>query len=105
MMSLFEKTSAELQQALENKEITIADLTNEAYTRIDALDGEVGAFLALNKEAALAEAAQKDGPQARACQENSGAPDRPAVAVSRSRLEEFLGVPSRNEIETHKLKR
>jgi aspartyl-tRNA(Asn)/glutamyl-tRNA(Gln) amidotransferase subunit A len=60
MMSLFEKTSAELQQALENKEITIADLTNEAYARIDALDGEVGAFLALNKEAALAEAAQKD---------------------------------------------
>ncbi len=60
MMSLFDKTSAELQQALENKEITIADLTNEAYARIDALDGEVGAFLALNKEAALAEAAQKD---------------------------------------------
>ncbi|WP_010290911.1 Asp-tRNA(Asn)/Glu-tRNA(Gln) amidotransferase subunit GatA [Kurthia massiliensis] len=59
-MSLFDKTSAELQQALENKEITIADLTNEAYARIDALDGEVGAFLALNKEAALAEAAQKD---------------------------------------------
>ena len=60
MMSLFEKTSAELQQALENKEITIADLTNEAYARIDALDGEVGAFLALNKEAAEQEAAEKD---------------------------------------------
>ena len=60
MMSLFDKTSAELQQALLNKEITIADLTTEAYARIDALDGEVGAFLALNKEAAEQEAAEKD---------------------------------------------
>lgn len=60
MMSLFDKTSAELQQALLNKEITIADLTKEAYARIDALDGEVGAFLALNKEAAEQEAAEKD---------------------------------------------
>ncbi|MGN5456668.1 MAG: amidase, partial [Candidatus Kurthia intestinigallinarum] len=59
-MSLFDKTSAELQQALLNKEITIADLTKEAYARIDALDGEVGAFLALNKEAAEQEAAEKD---------------------------------------------
>ena len=60
MISLFDKTSAELQQALLNKEITIADLTKEAYARIDALDGEVGAFLALNKEAAEQEAAEKD---------------------------------------------
>ncbi len=60
MMSLFDKTSAELQQALLNKEITIADLTKEAYARIDALDGEVGAFLALNEEAAEQEAAEKD---------------------------------------------
>lgn len=60
MMSLFDKTSAELQQALLNKEITIADLTKEAYARIDALDGEVGAFLALNKAAAEQEAAEKD---------------------------------------------
>ncbi|WP_139995988.1 Asp-tRNA(Asn)/Glu-tRNA(Gln) amidotransferase subunit GatA [Kurthia sp. Dielmo] len=59
-MSLFDKTSAELQQALLNKEITIADLTKEAYARIDALDGEVGAFLALNEEAAEQEAAEKD---------------------------------------------
>ena len=44
MMSLFDKTSAELQEALKNNEISIADLTNEAYARIDALDGEVGAF-------------------------------------------------------------
>lgn len=60
MMSLFDKTSAQLQEALKNKEITIADLTTEAYARIDALDGEVGAFLALNKEAATEEAAAKD---------------------------------------------
>lgn len=60
MMSLFDKTSAQLQEALKNKEMTIADLTTEAYARIDALDGEVGAFLALNKEAATEEAAAKD---------------------------------------------
>ncbi len=44
MMSLFDKTSAQLQEALKNKEMTIADLTTEAYARIDALDGEIGAF-------------------------------------------------------------
>lgn len=59
-MSLFKHTSAEMQELLKNKEVTIADLTAEAFARIDALDGEVGAFLALNKEAATAQAAKMD---------------------------------------------
>lgn len=59
-MSLFKHTSAEMQELLKNKEVTIADLTAEAFARIDALDGEVGAFLALNKEAATAQAAEMD---------------------------------------------
>lgn len=59
-MSLFKHTSAEMQELLKNKEVTIADLTVEAFARIDALDGEVGAFLALNKEAATAQAAEMD---------------------------------------------
>ncbi|MGK4153514.1 Asp-tRNA(Asn)/Glu-tRNA(Gln) amidotransferase subunit GatA [Kurthia gibsonii] len=59
-MSLFKHTSAEMQELLKNKEVTIAELTAEAFARIDALDGEVGAFLALNKEAATAQAAEMD---------------------------------------------
>ncbi|GED19932.1 MULTISPECIES: Asp-tRNA(Asn)/Glu-tRNA(Gln) amidotransferase subunit GatA [Kurthia] len=59
-MSLFKHTSAEMQELLKNKEVTIADLTAEAFARIEALDGEVGAFLALNKEAATAQAAEMD---------------------------------------------
>lgn len=59
-MSLFKHTSAEMQELLKNKEVTIADLTAEAFDRIEALDGEVGAFLALNKEAATAQAAEMD---------------------------------------------
>ncbi|WP_422393548.1 Asp-tRNA(Asn)/Glu-tRNA(Gln) amidotransferase subunit GatA [Kurthia gibsonii] len=49
-----------MQELLKNKEVTIAELTAEAFARIDALDGEVGAFLALNKEAATAQAAEMD---------------------------------------------
>ena len=59
-MSLFKHTSAKMQELLKNKEVTIADLTAEAFDRIEALDGEVGAFLALNKEAATAQAAEMD---------------------------------------------
>jgi len=59
-VSLFKKSAKELQELLHSKEITIADLTKEAYDRIDALDGEVGAFLALNKEQALKEAEEMD---------------------------------------------
>lgn len=59
-MSLFKKSAAELQELLHSKEITIADLTQVAYDRIDAVDGEVGAFLALNKENALAQAKEME---------------------------------------------
>lgn len=59
-MSLFKHTSAEMQELLKNKEVTIADLTAEAFARIDAVDGEIGAFLALNKESATAQATEMD---------------------------------------------
>mgnify|MGYP003444530931 FL=1 len=59
-MTLFERTSAELQAALKNSELTIADLTNEAFARVEKLDGDVQAFLALNKEQATAQAAELD---------------------------------------------
>lgn len=59
-MTLFTKSAQELQELLKTKEISIADLTEEAYKRVAALDGEVGAFLALNKEKATAQAKEMD---------------------------------------------
>ncbi|MEX3625237.1 Asp-tRNA(Asn)/Glu-tRNA(Gln) amidotransferase subunit GatA [Viridibacillus arvi] len=59
-MTLFTKSAQELQELLKTKEISIADLTEEAYKRVAALDGEVGAFLALNKEKASAQAKEMD---------------------------------------------
>lgn len=60
MMSNFSHTAKELQEKLATKEITFRQLTEEAYTRIEAIDQDVQAFLALNKEAALAEADKND---------------------------------------------
>lgn len=59
-MTLFERSAKELQESLHNGELTIADLTKEAYARIEKLDGDVQAFLALNKEQALAQAEEMD---------------------------------------------
>lgn len=59
-MTVFERTSAQLQESLKSGELTIADLTNEAFDRIEKLDGDVQAFLALNKEQATAKAAELD---------------------------------------------
>ena len=59
-MTLFERSAKELQESLHNGELTIADLTKEAYARIEKLDGDVQAFLALNTEQALAQAEEMD---------------------------------------------
>ena len=59
-MTVFERTSAQLQESLKMGELTIADLTNEAFTRVEKLDSDVQAFLALNKEEATARAAELD---------------------------------------------
>ncbi len=59
-MTLFERSAKELQESLHNGELTIADLTKEAFDRVENLDGDVQAFLALNKEQATAEAAELD---------------------------------------------
>ncbi len=44
-MTLFKRSSKELQEGLHNGELTIADLTNEAFNRIEKIDGDVQAFL------------------------------------------------------------
>ena len=59
-MTLFERSAKELQESLHNGELTIADLTKEAFDRVEKLDGDVQAFLALNKEQATAKAAEMD---------------------------------------------
>ena len=59
-MTVFERTSAQLQEAIKAGELTIADLTAEAFDRVEKLDGDVQAFLALNKEQATATAAELD---------------------------------------------
>ncbi|SEA89780.1 aspartyl-tRNA(Asn)/glutamyl-tRNA(Gln) amidotransferase subunit A [Thalassobacillus cyri] len=59
-MSLFDYTLRELQEKLHNKEISVTDLVEESYQRIEAVDGEVKAFLTLNKEQALKQAEELD---------------------------------------------
>lgn len=59
-MTLFERSAKELQTLVHSKEISITDLTNEAFERVEKLDGEVEAFLALNKEQATATAIELD---------------------------------------------
>lgn len=59
-MTLFERSSKELQEGLHNGEIKIADLTNEAFARIEKLDDDVQAFLALNKEKAMEQSLELD---------------------------------------------
>ena len=45
-MTLFERSSTELQEGLHNGELTITQLTQEAFDRIEKLDGDVEAFKA-----------------------------------------------------------
>ncbi|MCP3028360.1 Asp-tRNA(Asn)/Glu-tRNA(Gln) amidotransferase subunit GatA [Halobacillus sp. A5] len=59
-MSLFEHSLRELKDKLHSKEINVTDLVNESYNRIEEVDEQVKAFLTLNKEAALKQAAELD---------------------------------------------
>ena len=59
-MSLFDYTLRELQEKLHSKEISVTDLVEESYKRIDEVDEEVQAFITLNKEAAKQKAAELD---------------------------------------------
>lgn len=59
-MTLFNHKASELQALLHKKEISIADLTAESFKRIEAVDADVNAFLALNKEKATAQSSEMD---------------------------------------------
>ncbi|MFP3359049.1 Asp-tRNA(Asn)/Glu-tRNA(Gln) amidotransferase subunit GatA [Planococcus sp. SIMBA_143] len=59
-MKLADKTANELQELLHSKELTIAELTEATFKRIQELDPKVDAFLALNEEQATKQAAEMD---------------------------------------------
>src|SRR5699024_2598905 len=59
-MSLLESSIRELETRLHNQEISATDLVDASYERIDEVDGEVQAFLTLNKENAHEQAKQLD---------------------------------------------
>lgn len=59
-MNLVDKTAAELQDLIHKEEVSIAEVTKQAFERIEKLDPEVDAFLALNKEQATKQAVEMD---------------------------------------------
>ncbi|AKG05189.1 MULTISPECIES: Asp-tRNA(Asn)/Glu-tRNA(Gln) amidotransferase subunit GatA [Salimicrobium] len=59
-MSLFEHSLKELTRKLNDNEITVTDLVEESYARIEEVDGEVQAFLTLDEENARAAARELD---------------------------------------------
>ncbi|MCW1836546.1 Asp-tRNA(Asn)/Glu-tRNA(Gln) amidotransferase subunit GatA [Bacillus xiamenensis] len=59
-MSLFDHKISELKELLHKKELSVSDLVDESYKRINEVDGKVQAFLALNEEKARAYAKELD---------------------------------------------
>ena len=61
MSDWIHKTAAELADALASGETTSVELTRAHLDRIDAVDGDVHAFLHVDGDGALAQAAASDG--------------------------------------------
>lgn len=59
-MSLFDHKVSDLHQLLHKKEVSVTDLVNESFKRINEVEGKVDAFLTLNEENALATAKKLD---------------------------------------------
>jgi aspartyl-tRNA(Asn)/glutamyl-tRNA(Gln) amidotransferase subunit A len=59
-MALFDRKISELKELLHKKEITVSDLVDESYKRIQEVDDKVGAFLTLNEENARTYAKELD---------------------------------------------
>lgn len=64
-MGLFEKSAHELHALLEKKEITAKELTEDVFSRVDAVEDKVKAYLMLTKDAALKAAGEADAKVAR----------------------------------------
>ncbi len=59
-MSLFEHKLSELHELLHKKEVSVTDLVDESYKRINEVEGQVQAFLTLDEENARAKAKELD---------------------------------------------
>ncbi|MFD2216783.1 Asp-tRNA(Asn)/Glu-tRNA(Gln) amidotransferase subunit GatA [Metabacillus endolithicus] len=59
-MALFDHKISELKELLHKKDITVSDLVDESYKRIQEVDDKVGAFLALNEDQARTYAKELD---------------------------------------------
>lgn len=59
-MNLFNETITSLHEGLKNKEFSSVELTKESFKRIAEVDPEINAFLALNEDEALKQAAAAD---------------------------------------------
>ncbi|XXM72249.1 Asp-tRNA(Asn)/Glu-tRNA(Gln) amidotransferase subunit GatA [Lysinibacillus sphaericus] len=59
-MSLFDHKLSELHELLHKKEVSVTDLVDESYKRIDAVEDKVKAFLTLDEENARAKAKEMD---------------------------------------------
>ena len=57
-MELYRLTAHELHDKLVNKEVSSVELTNALYERIDQVENQVNAYVTLDKENALAQAAK-----------------------------------------------
>ncbi|MGM0876025.1 MAG: Asp-tRNA(Asn)/Glu-tRNA(Gln) amidotransferase subunit GatA [Bacillota bacterium] len=59
-MALFDHKISELKELLHKKEISVSDLVDESFKRIQEVDDKVGAFLTLNEENARTYAKELD---------------------------------------------
>jgi len=74
-MSLFEHTLAEIQELLRKKEVTVSDLVEESFKRIQEVDDKVQAFISLDEERARQKAKELDDQLA------NGEVDRPLFGM------------------------
>ena len=59
-MSLFDHKLSELHELMQKKEVSVSDLVDESYKRIDAVESKVKAFLTLDEENAREKAKELD---------------------------------------------
>jgi aspartyl-tRNA(Asn)/glutamyl-tRNA(Gln) amidotransferase subunit A len=59
-MSLFDHKLSELHELMQKKEVSVSDLVDESYKRIDTVEGKVKAFLTLDEENARGKAKELD---------------------------------------------
>ncbi|PSL25526.1 aspartyl/glutamyl-tRNA(Asn/Gln) amidotransferase subunit A [Planomicrobium soli] len=59
-MTFADKTAAQMQELIHTEKTTIAEVTKQAFDRIEALEPKVDAFLAMNKEQAMQQAEEMD---------------------------------------------